>query len=406
MPSHEVPVSIGRAPKPGIVERSPLSFSEKVAQKVTERLRPMSLEHVLSQGVEPNQLYLHIPFCTEICTFCAYHTRRDSGNKKERFVDEFSKHVTDRLGRLSSDAHIRRIDIGGGTPSVLSLEQLAQITERVRDVVDATDATWNIELHPANVSEPYLSGLMDLGFNRFSMGVQNLVQSERHDLGRDLTSVDQDREAMEVLRATGLPYNIDLMYATPGQTAESWQTTLQSLVHDHRPPEITAYQYVNAKGAISRIKVRNGSMGQQSRSLRHQMHRDASAFLRDQGYYRTSTLTFADGQQAQTDYDLIRVRSDFLGIGPRTFSKIGSTAFIDPHTHQDFIDGGLETDTYTYAGRAVPFMRNGVVHSLLASRTEAKVPGAWKEQLKPYMADIVSGTYAGLYYALNTVQAS
>jgi oxygen-independent coproporphyrinogen-3 oxidase len=172
-------------------------------------------------------LYLHIPFCRRKCSYCSFVSYQNREADIATYVEALKMELSLRI----SGRHLRTIYFGGGTPSLLSIEQLTDILSAIRRLCDIDEeAEITMEANPGTVSMPYLSALRKLGINRLSLGIQSLNSRELATLGR-IHTVEEAREAVTLSRHAGFTnFNIDLIYGLPGQALPDWQYTLHEVL--------------------------------------------------------------------------------------------------------------------------------------------------------------------------------
>lgn len=186
-----------------------------------------------SDGVAtaPFGVYVHVPFCTRRCDYCAFATWDD----RSHLLDEYVSGLVTDLSRANIPP-ATSVFFGGGTPSLLSPTQLAAVLDVV-DRVDGAEVT--VECNPETVDVAKLEGYRDAGVSRISLGVQSLVPSVLASLGRD-HGPEQARAAMAAVAATFETWNLDLIYGAAGERLDEWRLTLEeSLAFD--PPHVSAY---------------------------------------------------------------------------------------------------------------------------------------------------------------------
>lgn len=183
-------------------------------------------------------LYIHIPFCKQRCRYCAFYSTT-LHTLQEAYVAALCKELAMRTEY--ADKKISTIYLGGGTPSLLTDAQLHTITNTIKKEYHiAPDAEVTIECNPDDLTPERLALLHSLGFNRISMGVQSFDDKLLKMLGRRHTA-QSARNAVEAARAAGFSnISIDLMFALPGSTAESWASDLRSAIELY-PNHISAY---------------------------------------------------------------------------------------------------------------------------------------------------------------------
>ena len=171
-------------------------------------------------------IYVHIPFCARRCLYCGFFsTTRHS--ETERYTDALC-HELYMMRDWFSGRAVRTVYFGGGTPSQLSLPQLSSILNGIRCLAGDTPDELTIECNPDDVNPRFAAGLMEMGFDRISMGVQTFNDGLLRFLGRRHTA-QQAVEAVRTCRDAGFRnISIDLMYGLPGQSAEMQQHDLET----------------------------------------------------------------------------------------------------------------------------------------------------------------------------------
>lgn len=184
----------------------------------------------------PFGVYLHVPFCASKCDYCAFATWTDRAHLIEEYLDAVETDVrraveSGTLGRATS------IFVGGGTPTLVPAERLAQVIAAV-PVVDDVEIT--VECNPDDVTVPMLATYVDAGVNRVSIGVQSMVDRVLVSLGRrhDRSNVAR---AVDAVCEVGLPtFNLDVIYGAAGERVEDWAETMAAVVALD-PPHVSAY---------------------------------------------------------------------------------------------------------------------------------------------------------------------
>jgi oxygen-independent coproporphyrinogen-3 oxidase len=169
-----------------------------------------------------SSLYVHVPFCAQKCSYCAFYSEASSGELINRYVSA----LIQELELVAEDIKPATVFFGGGTPSILNLRQWEQILRTMErlDLLGASE--WTVECNPATVSLDKAKLLRSFGVNRISMGVQSLDENLLDRLGR-IHNREMVFKSFDILRKAGFDnLNLDLMFAIPGQTLEIWRSTL------------------------------------------------------------------------------------------------------------------------------------------------------------------------------------
>lgn len=172
-------------------------------------------------------IYIHVPFCARRCLYCAfYSTLRHE--ERQRYTDCLCRELAQRANTLNGHEEYT-IYLGGGTPSQLSLEQIACILDSARSVCSGGRVVeTTVECNPDDLTPSFASGLRDLGVDRISMGVQTFNDGLLSFLGRRHTA-DQATLAVRTCQDAGFRnISIDLMYGLPGQTLEIQKQDLET----------------------------------------------------------------------------------------------------------------------------------------------------------------------------------
>jgi len=179
-------------------------------------------------------LYLHIPFCRARCSYCDFNTYTTLGDLQGEYVAALAREIqlVGEAGRVGGErAAVDTIFFGGGTPSLLTPEQVATLLSAARDSFAlAPDAEITMEANPGTVDEAWLAAVRALGVNRLSFGVQSALPHELALLGRE-HDFAAAVTALSVARAAGFDnLNLDLIYGLPGQSVADWQRTLDAVL--------------------------------------------------------------------------------------------------------------------------------------------------------------------------------
>ncbi|MEO2063916.1 MAG: radical SAM family heme chaperone HemW [Christiangramia sp.] len=182
-------------------------------------------------------IYLHIPFCKQACHYCDFHFST-STRKKSRLVDMLCREMILRKSEIP--ASIETIYFGGGTPSLLSSEELQQIFETIfSNFQVAEDAEITLEANPDDLSEEKIAQLAASPVNRLSIGVQSFFEDDLQLMNR----AHNETEALESLQAAKKHFeniSIDLIYGIPGLTDEKWKENLK-IALELEIPHISSY---------------------------------------------------------------------------------------------------------------------------------------------------------------------
>ncbi|MGN8225619.1 radical SAM family heme chaperone HemW [Gracilimonas sp. BCB1] len=184
-------------------------------------------------------LYIHIPFCKQACSYCDFYfvTRQQH---KQDFVDELIREIYSKKETEFTEEAVQSIYFGGGTPSLLTAEQVNAILDAIRDVFDTDLKEITLEMNPDDVSREYLAGLKSAGINRASMGVQSFNPELLKFMNRAHTS-QEALKCLEILEASAFRvFTVDVIYGNPGQSLDVLEQDLDTILQ-FNPPHISAY---------------------------------------------------------------------------------------------------------------------------------------------------------------------
>lgn len=184
-----------------------------------------------------NGIYIHVPFCVKKCMYCDFYSETDL-SKRDAYVRALTREIA--LSATSRHA-VDTVYLGGGTPSVLSLEQLEMIFSALHDHYDIRDGSEiTLEANPGTVDQDYITGLKRIGVNRLSLGVQSFQDENLHFLGR-IHHAEQAISLITAARKAGFDnLGFDLMYGLPHQTDHDWQKDLETAL-SFDPAHLSCY---------------------------------------------------------------------------------------------------------------------------------------------------------------------
>ncbi len=190
-------------------------------------------------------LYLHVPFCTEICLYCGCHTKAAKRRDPiDRYADILAREI-DLVGAATGRRKVVHLHWGGGTPSILGEQRLRRLVDTLGSIFDLSALHEHaIELDPRHVTASLAGALADLGVNRASLGVQDFSPRVQRAIGR-IQPFDVVAAAVAHLRNAGIGrINVDLMYGLPRQTADDVRQNTQ-LAATLAPQRIAIFGYAH-----------------------------------------------------------------------------------------------------------------------------------------------------------------
>lgn len=262
-----------------------------------------------------HHLYVHIPFCHRICPYCSFHKHTPGGTDMTAFVDALLKEAEGKGWQP------RTIFFGGGTPTMLSDTHLERLLRGLRERVDmAQVAEFTIEANPRTVTSSKAALMRELGVTRVSLGIQSWDEETLKTLGRDHSPTEAE-ETWRVLQGAKFPsLNLDLMFAIPGQSIDTWRSTLEHSL-SLKPDHISAYNlnYEEDTDFFRRLK---------SGEFRTDEGKDADFFnlgidlLEGGGFEHYEISNYAQPGHRSVHNEAYWLGADYRGIGPGAFSTM------------------------------------------------------------------------------------
>ncbi|MTG98990.1 radical SAM family heme chaperone HemW [Myroides sp. BIT-d1] len=266
-------------------------------------------------------IYIHIPFCKQACHYCDFHFST-SLKKKVDMLDCLHRELVLRKGELEGES-IETIYFGGGTPSILTVDEIDKLIQTVYEqfeVVDTPEIT--LEANPDDLDSETLHKLACSKVNRLSIGIQSFDDEDLKMMNRAHNST----EAIESLAlATTLFDNIsiDLIYGIPNMDNERWLTNVQRIL-DLRIPHISCYALtVEERTALNKL-IKKGVIPSPEEEVAHQHFMLLIEILRANGYIHYELSNFAKPGYYSKNNSAYWLGKKYLGIGPSAHSFDGT----------------------------------------------------------------------------------
>jgi oxygen-independent coproporphyrinogen III oxidase len=285
----------------------------------------------------PLSIYLHIPFCTTKCTYCAFNTYTHLENLIPPFVDALSAEVNFLASGLTERTDIGTVFFGGGTPTLLSPQQLGRILQQIRERFNLLhDAEITAEANPNDLDLAYLKALREVGFNRLSIGMQSSNANElrlfarRHDYETVIEVIPQTREA-------GFDnINLDLIYGIPNQTLETWRETLDATI-TLNPEHISLYALGLEDDTPLKEWVEQGRVPSPDDDLTADMYELATEMLGEAGYVQYEISNWSKpGREARHNLQYWK-NLPYAGLGPGGHGFAGGVRYATILSPQRYI---------------------------------------------------------------------
>ena len=279
---------------------------------------------------EPLGLYIHVPFCTVKCSYCDFNSYAGIEDMQSEWEAAALTELSLWAPRLSG-REISTVFIGGGTPSLLPGESIRRLLDSIRSQMQlAPDAEITLEANPESAQPERLLSYRASGVNRVSMGVQSLNSTELVFLDR-IHSAERAEEAFAEIRVAGFDnVNLDLIYGLPGQTLETWQSTLNQVLtwSGNGPDHISCYALTVEEGTPLAARVASGRVIEADPDHVAEIADWTAARLSQAGFDQYETSNYARNGLTSR-HNLIYWRNqEYAAIGP------GAHGFVDGVRYQ------------------------------------------------------------------------
>lgn len=274
-------------------------------------------------------IYVHIPFCVKKCDYCDFLSAPAGEKRIKEYMTQLLREIS--LWNTYFKDKNREVDtifIGGGTPSILSIIDISRLLSDIKRNFKVTDqAEISIECNPGTITKDKLETYRDIGINRLSIGMQSSFDSELRQLGR-IHSYQEFCEAFDTAREIGFNnINVDIMAAIPGQTENSYETTLHRVI-EKAPEHISSYSLIIEEGTpfYERYKE-NPPMDEETDRI---LYERTNKILSQSGYERYEISNYAKPGYCCRHNMKYWQREEYIGIG------VGAASFMEERRFSNF----------------------------------------------------------------------
>jgi putative oxygen-independent coproporphyrinogen III oxidase len=342
------------------------------------------------QALPPLSLYIHIPWCVRKCPYCDFNSHESRGALPEReYVAALIRDLELSLP-LIWGRKVYTIFFGGGTPSLLSGESIAEILRNVRMLLPLDlGAEITLEANPGTVEAERFAAYRGAGVNRLSMGIQSFNDTHLQALGR-IHSADEAKRAIDIAQRHFDNFNLDLMYALPKQSLEQALQDVQTAL-TFKPRHLSCYHLTLEPNTL--FHRNPPSLPDDDASSDMQQH--IEEMLAASGYQHYETSAFAQPKhRARHNLNYWKF-GDYLGIGAGAHSKLSfpgkiirQARYKQPRAYMQQVDQGAPVQTENKVGSeelGFEFMMNalrlneGFDSVLFSERTSLSLLGIQRE---------------------------
>ena len=292
----------------------------------------------------PDGLYVHLPFCAAICTYCDFASEVYASARAKKYLPALENELRVQVEKLCGKDRFapRTIFLGGGTPSAFDVHELTQFFDLLDRYVDRTNTIeFTIEANPGSTEPAKLDLLLKRGVNRISFGVQSFQPQHLKLLGR-VHGANQGKEAVTLARKAGFDnVSVDLMHGLPQQTAQNVRDDLQQAI-DLGTEHISAYGLQYEDGTPLKTAIERGVIERLAPEVETAHYIEVMETLEGAGLPQYEISNYArPGKEAL--HNLIYWHNEaYLGVG------VSAASYIDGERRTNF----YEMDKYMAAAQS------------------------------------------------------
>ena len=298
---------------------------------------------LMTSGIgEPLGLYLHVPFCKDRCQYCAFASTTDL-SLVPLFIDRLLRDIAE-WGRLLGRPPIDTLYLGGGTPSLLSKEQLTAIGSVVRSAFDASNLLEStLEANPGTIDPTWLEAARRYGWDRISLGVQTLDDGLLNSLGR-VHDAKQGLESVKMCLNAGFErVSVDLLLGAPGQCLLRVLDDADHLI-GAGAEHLSVYMLDLDKPCRMKAQIEAGALELPPDEDIANAYQTLHGHLSSNGFLAYEISNFSRPDRHSMHNVRYWQRRPYLGLGPSAASNIGSYRWTECESVPDWIGGTSATD--------------------------------------------------------------
>ena len=291
-------------------------------------------------------IYVHIPFCVKKCNYCDFLSAPATKQVRKSYIEALIGQIEAYKGFLSENHYeVKTIYFGGGTPSLLDVEEIGAVFVTIKKVFGLLDTDLEameitLEANPGTFGKDKLLAYREMGFNRISMGVQSMNNEELKLLGR-VHTVEDFLDNYQIARECGFEnINIDLMQSLPGQTLEAWEHTLKQVIALN-PEHISAYSLIIEEGTKFYEWYAEKEELLPDEETERAIYYRTEEMLNEAGYERYEISNYAkEGKESRHNLSYWQ-GIDYLGLGLGASSLIKGERLVNEDELEKYVEIAL-----------------------------------------------------------------
>lgn len=281
-------------------------------------------------------LYIHIPFCDHICTYCDFPKLVTKGQRHVEYIEALLTELKSYEKQVGFN-ELQSIYIGGGTPTALSVEQIQPLFDYLHQAIPMEQIReFTIEANPENLTKEKVEYLLSQQVSRFSLGVQTFQEELLKRIGRKHQS-HQVKDAVSLLKAHGMTnINLDLIYAIPGQTMEQLEADLNEVLAldvEH----VSAYSLIVEEHTQLYIAYMKDKLTLTENEIEAKMYEMVIQTLSQHGYHHYEISNFAKSLPSLHNQWYWK-NEEYIGVGLGAHGYVGGVRYQNTRSINAYID--------------------------------------------------------------------
>ncbi|WP_280768518.1 radical SAM family heme chaperone HemW [Salipaludibacillus daqingensis] len=263
----------------------------------------------------PKSLYVHVPFCEQICHYCDFNKFFLKNQPIDEYLELCASEMEKTVHSFPTDEGISTIYIGGGTPTSISTHQLQYLLAKVKQhFFLAENVEFTVEVNPGSADEEKMAMLYEMGVNRLSIGAQTFDENLLKAINRDHEAKDVEK-TVELARRVGINnLSIDMMFGLPRQTMSQWKSSLE-IVCQMPIQHISAYSLKVEEKTVFYQLLRKGKLPMPGQETEAEMYEYMLEKLNENGFHHYEISNFAkEGRQSLHNLTYWN-NEEYYGIG-------------------------------------------------------------------------------------------
>ena len=290
-------------------------------------------------------LYIHIPFCNKICTYCDFYKRVAKENLKEKYVSYLLKEMEMRKDLLGE---IETIYIGGGTPSSLKVSDLETLFKGLKKYINFSKVKeFTFEINPTDVNLPLIQVLKEYNVNRVSLGVQSLKRKKLKFLGRDHRKGDV-KKAIRLLQENGITnINADIIFGVQNEKVKTVLKDIKAL-NKYGVTHISTYSLQLEEKTVLNKLFKENKFTPITEDLDADIFKAINDLLNEYGYVHYEVSNFAKAEEFKSAHNLTYWNNEhYLGLGTAASYYIGDYRYTNINNMDKYFEA-IDNNEFCY----------------------------------------------------------